>query len=343
MNRQKSQVLAGKKSDSLRIQIWGARGSLPTPFTPIELESHIRCLFEQFIYQNNQVKSDKRDVELFLSQIPRYQLGGYGGHTPCVEVNSPHQQIIIDGGSGLRVLGQEMLKGPSGRGLGEIHILFTHFHWDHLMGLPFFAPLFIPGNKIHVYSVQPDLKKVFRTLFKKPYFPVPLRKVNSQIQYHTLKPRETFYINDIAVTPYQLDHPDPCWGFRMEQGGRVYAHCVDTECIRTTREELGLDLPLYQNVDLMLFDAQYTLSEAIEKANWGHAAAPLGLDIAMREGIKRVIFIHHDPAASNAMIAAAEDQTLRYYQKLFTHAQEALPHLESVDWAFGYEGMVLEV
>jgi len=88
-------------------------------------------------------------------------------------------------------------------------------------------------------------------------------------------------------------------GYRIENGGKVFSHCVDTECTRVSREELGEDLPLYQNVDLMLFDAQYTLMESIERVNWGHAAASLGLDIAMREGVKRVLFMHHDPASTD--------------------------------------------
>ncbi len=329
-----------ENSTLLRVKIWGARGSFPTPLQPLVLQNHIRSLMSDFVSIGGRGESE---IDDFLIHQPRYRWGGYGGNTPCIEVSSNRQQFIIDGGSGIRPLGYELMKGPCSKGTGEVHIFFTHFHWDHLIGLPFFTPLFIPGNRIHVYSVQPDLKEIFKAVFKKPFFPVPLENLPSKIEYHQLEPRKPMILGDITITPYQLDHPDPCWGFKIEKEGHVYSHCVDTECTRVTREALGPDLPLYQGVDMMIFDAQYTLMENIEKVNWGHATASLGLDIAMREGIKRVVFMHHDPASSDEKIAAAEAQGRRYYQTQLKHAQDTVPHLQEVDWSFGYEGMVLNV
>lgn len=331
--------MSGSKPNSaaLKVKIWGARGSLPTPLDPTHVKLTVESLFADFFSQGNKSKDD---IATFLTKLPTHRFGGYGGNTPCMEVNSAGQKIIIDGGSGIRTLGYQLMDGACGRGEGEVHILFTHFHWDHLIGLPFFTPFFIAGNKIHVYAVQPDLKAAFETVFKKPYFPVPLDQLPSKIQYHTLEPRKKFRLGDIDVTPYQLDHPDPCWGYRFEKDGRVYSHCVDTECRRVTREQLGPDLPLYQGVDLMIFDAQYTLMETIEKVNWGHAAASLGLDIAMREGIKRVIFMHHDPASSNEKVAAAEAQARRYYNG---QVKRSGGEFHEVEWQFAVEGMELEI
>lgn len=328
------------QESAMRVKIWGARGSLPAPMSPEGLEDHMRNLLLEFTERGY---SQSADVDHFLAEVPRHRLGGYGGNTPCIEVKTPRQKIIIDGGSGIRQLGYELMAGPCGRGTGVVHILFTHFHWDHLIGLPFFTPIFIPGNKIHVYAVQPELPEVFRTLFKKPYFPVPLEQLGATIEYHQLKPRETVSFEDLKVTPYELDHPDPCWGYRFESGGKVYSHCVDTECSRVSREQLGPDLALYQNADLMIFDAQYTLMETIEKVNWGHAAASLGLDIAMREQIKRVIFMHHDPASSMEKIAAAEVQARRYYETQKESARKTHAAMHGVEWSFAYEGMSVDV
>ena len=267
----------------------------------------------------------------------------YGGNTPCVSVTSADQSIIIDGGSGIRQLGNELLKGPCGKGEGVVHILFTHFHWDHLIGLPFFAPLFIPGNTIHIYAVQPELKEVFATVFRKPYFPVPLEKLGAKIEYHRLAPRGTFELLGFSITPYQLDHPDPCWGYKIQNSGKTYSHCVDTEATRGSRELLGADLPLYQDVDLMLFDAQYTVKETVEKINWGHAAASFGLDIGMREGIKRIVFVHHDPAADDEKIDEAERQTRAYYNSQLKAARKLNGSVHEVNWIFGYDGLEIEL
>ncbi len=325
----------------MKIKLWGVRGSLPTPPLPEEVEARIRGLFRAFFKAGNK---ELGQVEAFLASLPPPDFGGYGGNTPCIEVITDRSQVIINGGTGIRRLGYELMRGPCGQGKGEVHIVFTHFHWDHLVGLPFFNPIFIPGNVIHAYAVQPELPDVFKNLFRKPYFPVNLADLGAKIIYHQLEKRKSFSIGDMTLTPYQLDHPDPCWGYRFEKDGKVFSHCVDTECTRATREELGPDLPLYQGVDLMTFDAQYTLFEAIEKVNWGHAAASIGLDIAMREGVKRIVFMHHDPAASDEKIAAAQTQAGRYYNGQHkSSARSGLTDLHQVDWTFAIEGMTFDL
>ncbi len=326
----------------LKVRLCGVRGSLPSPYSPAFVEKRISNLFQQFFEKGHQNADQVSD---FLKSLTIAQYGGYGGNTPCVEVRSPNAQMIIDGGTGLRTIGIELLAGPCGKGAGEAHIFMTHFHWDHLMGLPFFIPIFIPGNKIHMYAVQPELPDLIKNVFRKPYFPVPFEALGAQIIFHPLEPRKVTRLGDLQITPYQLDHPDPCWGYRVEHGGRVYAHCVDTECTRVSQSDLGPDLPLYQGVDLMVFDGQYTLMEAIEKMNWGHAAATLGLDIAMREGIRKIAFIHHDPASSDEKVAMAEAQTRRYYNGQLKQARRAGPEikLHEVEWFFAHEGLTLDV
>src|SRR5687768_12302898 len=129
------------------VKIWGARGSLPSPLAPAQVEARVREALQDFCARG--LKSAGQ-IESFLAQLPRHRVAGYGGNTPCIEVRTKTQSVIIDGGSGIRTLGYELLSGPCGKGAGEVHILMTHFHWDHLIGLPFFIPLFIPGNQIHV-------------------------------------------------------------------------------------------------------------------------------------------------------------------------------------------------
>lgn len=320
----------------MKVKLWGVRGSLPTPIMPEKEEIKLRNMLNQFV--DYQSKGGSLNVDEFLSTIPRHKIQGFGGNTACVQVSSEKQTLIIDGGSGIRRLGEILACGPCGAGQGEVHILMTHFHWDHLIGIPFFIPIFIPGNKIHIYSVQDDAEESFRTLFKKPNFPVPYEYLGADIIYHQLEPRKQIEFEDLKVTPYELDHPDPCWGYKIEHNEKIFSYCVDSEGTRVSQSDLGPDLPLYQGVDLMVFDAQYSFLEAAERIDWGHSSAPIGLDIAMREGVKRMLFVHHDPAATDDHIASIEEQTQNYYKTQLRVAKKQNKEVSEVDWHFAHEG-----
>jgi phosphoribosyl 1,2-cyclic phosphodiesterase len=321
----------------MTIKLWGTRGSIPTPYSPEEVEKRTRTLFQKFFDAGH---NSREDLEPFLQSVPRHEFGGWGGNTACVEVKTDKSHLIIDAGSGLKNLSQELIKGPLGKGQGEVHIYFTHFHWDHVLGLPFFTPLYIPGNKIHFYAVQKDLEQVIKTVFTKPNFPVPFEALSSTISFHALEPRKPTVIEDIKITPYLLDHPDPCWGYRLEHGGKSAAYCVDTEGVRISELLLDRDLPMYQNLDFMIFDSQYTLEEAIQHMNWGHAAATIGIDLALREHIKKVVFVHHDPMASDQKIADAEQQAREYYKFEIGALLKSGVNPPHVEWNFAREGDV---
>lgn len=323
---------------SMKVKFWGVRGSLPASPTPLEWSTHFEKMMNSFF---NSGFNKQNEIKKFMSSKNLTALGGFGTATTCVEVKSDKSQIIIDAGSGIRNLSEELVKGECGKGKGEVHIFLTHFHWDHLIGLPFFAPNFIKGNTINYYAVQPELERMIRGKFMKPYFPVPFEALSAKIKFHQLEPRKPITIGDIKITPYMLDHPDPCWGYRVENDGKIYSHCVDTEGTRVSREALGLDLPLYQCVDLMYFDAQYTLPELAEKANWGHSAAQLGLDLAFRENIKHIIFAHHDPGASIKDIYGLKKQTREYYDWKVKSAETNHATLPNVKWRYAHEGLVV--
>lgn len=325
---------------SLNIKFWGVRGSLPSAPPPNEWSYHIEGVLRNFFGAGFRESSQ---IAKYMQSLEVPDVGGYGAATTCVEVQSPRSQLIIDGGSGIRNLSESIMKGTSGRSKGPFHIFMTHFHWDHVIGLPFFTPHFIPGCEVHYYAVQPELEELIRGVFRKPYFPVPFEALKSKVFFHVMEPRKPFLLDDMTLTPYKLDHPDPCWGLKVECGGKTYAHCVDTEGTRITREELGEDLPLYQNVDLMYFDAQYTLPELAEKANWGHSAAQVGLDIALRERIKYVMFAHHDPGARVEQVQELKRQTREYYESREKFAKQGDQPLPQVKWDFAHEGMEIKL
>lgn len=325
---------------SFLVRFWGVRGSLPSSPPPHAVAGHVRRHLKQFFASGF---SQPEQIDEYLQRLSLVERGGYGTATTCVEVRSGKGQIIIDGGSGIHRLSEEMMKGPARQGRGTIHIFLTHFHWDHLIGLPFFAPHFVAGNRIHYYAVQPELEKIVRLTFQKPMFPVPFEALGAQVHFHQLEPRKARLIEGMKITPYQLDHPDPCWGFRIESQGKVYSHCVDTEALRHTREDLGEDLPLYQNVDLMYFDAQYTLPELSEKANWGHSASQVGLEIAFRENVKRILFAHHDPGATAHQLHKLRRETREYYAWRVRNAAKEGVQLPRVLWRLVHEGLEVKL
>lgn len=325
---------------SMKIKIWGSRGSLPSPFTPREVEEKIEQSLSAFFDEGFKTKAD---IKKYLTSRTIEQFGGYGGNTLCVEIDTPKTNFIIDAGSGIRLLGYKLLQGPCGQGKGEVHIMFTHFHWDHISGLPFFIPMHIPGNKIHIYAVQDDLKEMFETLFQKPYFPLALKDVAGTIVYHKLDVHKRYNFKDLIFSPFNLDHPDPCYGFRFEHKGKSFAHCVDTEAKIILPAKLGKDADYYKNLDLMFFDAQYRTREKYEKIDWGHASATVGIDIAMREAIKQVVFMHHDPSSDDKKIREYEKEAREYYKTKLAMAEATGRKLHPVEWCFAFDGMEIEL
>jgi phosphoribosyl 1,2-cyclic phosphodiesterase len=319
---------------SLTVKLWGVRGSIPTPKNLEQERDQRISMLHDFVDSSFYAN---KDIDGFLFNRFPNKIHGYGGNTACIELNTKTTQIIVDGGSGIRELGYKIMRNKNKGEKKELHILFTHFHWDHLVGLPFFIPFYIPDFTIHLYAVQDELEYVIRTVFKKPFFPVPFEQLGAKIVFHKLAERKEAKIGDVKFTPYELDHPDPCWGYRFEHGKKALAYCVDNECYRISRKELGADLPIYQNVDVLIFDAQYSFDEYMQKVNWGHSSSHIGLEIAIREKIKRVYFMHHDPEANDEDIDILALQTQIYYDFLQEQNNNA-KKLPSVDWCFAQEG-----
>lgn len=323
----------------MRVKLWGVRGSLPAPVTPERLRKRL----EETLGQFERIKDGHLPITAsqFIDTLPVHLTGGYGGNTSCAEITYGKSRLLIDGGSGLRAFSDHIMRAEPQT--EEFHIYFTHFHWDHLIGLPFFSPMYIKGKTIHCYAVHSDLEDTLRTVFRKPNFPVPYEIVQKQIKIHKLEPRQKIKIGELEVTPYQLDHPDPCWGARISAGGKSVAWAVDTECTRVTKEEMGADQALYQHANLMVFDAQYSFGEALEKSNWGHSSGPVGIDLAIREEVKLALFVHHDPGADCEAISEAEAETRHYYNELLRARKHSGLKSPDLEWRFAREGEIIQL
>lgn len=225
-----------------------------------------------------------------------------GGNTSCLEVCAGDTRIILDAGTGLRILGDERMK------LGPRHstILLSHLHWDHVAGLQFFTPVYVPGHRVEIASGPNGVMShdaAIRALFKAPFFPVEFDDLGGQVTTRELRPNDKFVIGDITITMMKLNHPDPVYGYRLEHGGHSIVYATDTEhfsCVDPTLKKLAA------GADILIYDAQYTPEEYPAKVGWGHSTWEAGAELARAAGVPQLVLFHHDPNRTDAQLAAIE-------------------------------------
>ena len=236
----------------------------------------------------------------------------YGGNTACIELTTPKgARIILDCGTGLRVLGNYLAANPQANGHGpapqQAHILVTHYHWDHIQGIPFFAPLYAPQNHFHFYSFRSkylgrdSLKQVFETQMAYPYFPVDLSAMCAKRDFTEISGEDNFQLDDARITVRWLNHPQGCLGFRIETSAGVIAYTTDNE-----PGDAALDAniaELADHADIFVNDAQYTPEQLDgERKGWGHSSWREGTRIAREARVGNLVLFHHDPDSSDRIV-----------------------------------------
>lgn len=314
------------------IKFWGVRGSIPHSISSVAWVDHIEKIMKDFFKSGFQ-NSD--DVTAYLKSKTVLEVGGFGTATTCVQVSQGPQSIIIDGGSGIKSMSDEWIKQPTAGAPTEFHILLTHFHFDHVMGLPFFLPHFKTGCRIHYYSPHSEMESIVRSLFQKPMFPVEFSTIGADVQFHKIEAYKPSIINGFTVTAYKTDHPDLNYGYKIQSNGKTYAHAVDNEGLRRTPTELGVDAGLYDGADLLYYDAQYDEEGMLEKKGWGHGTSVRGFEVCSHFNIKQILLAHHDPAFSIEDSLRQKKKTEQVYQDKFTQL--------NLNWDYAYEGLSLEI
>jgi phosphoribosyl 1,2-cyclic phosphodiesterase len=221
----------------------------------------------------------------------------YGGNTPCVEMRVGGKRLIFDGGTGLRVLGQSLLSQMP----VEAHMFFTHSHWDHIQGFPFFVPAFIKGNCFHIYgTVAPNgatVKQRLNDQMLHPNFPVPLQVMGADLQFNDLEIGEKVQFGDVTIENALLNHPGEAVGYRVSWQDAAAAYITDTEHFSDRLDENVLRLA--DRADVLIYDATYTDEEynspASSKKGWGHSTWQEAVKVAKAAKVKKLVIFHHDP------------------------------------------------
>jgi phosphoribosyl 1,2-cyclic phosphodiesterase/CheY-like chemotaxis protein len=266
----------------------------------------------------------------------------YGGNTSCIEVRSARGTLVIlDCGTGGHSLSQKLMSGSAKCSRG--HILISHTHWDHIQGIPFFYPLFAPGNEWDIYGPRglgQSLRETLGGQMQYTYFPVPLDQCRAKICYHDLV-EGVFEIDDIKVSTQYLNHPALTLGYRLEADGVTVVYACDHEphsrtLATGTAEIIGQDLRHAQflsHADLLIHDAQYTAEEYPTKVGWGHSSIEYVLKLGHYAEVNRIALTHHDPLRDDDAIDC-----------LIANAQAKLrQNASSLDVFAAVEGQVVEV
>jgi len=242
----------------MKVTFWGVRGSIPTP-------------------QHSNLE--------------------FGGETACVEIEAEGSHIVLDAGTGIRRLGHEMLHRPGASEVG-CDILFSHFHWDHVQGIPYFAPLFQEGAiRFHSHVPVQILHANLSAQMAEPFFPWPFDAAESKKEYSQFKWFSPFSIGPFHIMPFPLRHPQGCTGFRIQCGGRTVVYATDYE-----HGDPESDAILHEQsmgADLLIADAQYTPEEYFRHIGWGHSTWLEAAMIAARSNVRHLALFHHDPMHSD--------------------------------------------
>jgi phosphoribosyl 1,2-cyclic phosphodiesterase len=262
----------------MQVRFWGVRGSTPTP-QPENLR--------------------------------------YGGNTSCVEVRVGENIYILDCGTGLRVLGQRLAR-EYGHNPVFAHVFVSHFHWDHIQGMPFFGPLYDnPENSFVFHSAArtPSLRQVMEEQMAAPYFPVNMREMKAKREFHDMEESRVSLDDSITIQTMWLNHPQGCLGFRIECRDGVLVYATDNEPGDTYFDRNLRKLA--EGADILIYDAQYLPEEyEARKRGWGHSHWRQAVNVVVESGAKELVLFHHDPDHTDACIDAVVKEARNYYPRV---------------------------
>ena len=270
------------------IHFWGVRGSLPTPITPHQVQSKIMAAVERITVDD---LKDEESRAKFVSSLPSWIFGTAGGNTTCVEVKSLGNELLFDAGTGIRVLGKSGNLPKD----NVYNLFFTHFHWDHIQGLPFFDAAYNPNSEFNIYSPLENTREILEKQMNQPYYPVPFSALTKKMNFMQLVPGNKINIGNTQILCCPMSHPGTSYSYAVIEGDKKFVFATDVELNSKDFDDSPLKEQIFKNADCLVIDSQYTAEEAYRKQNWGHSAFCYAVDFAVHWGIKNLYLFHHEP------------------------------------------------
>jgi len=292
-------------------RFWGTRGSLPVALDAAGVRTKLKAALRG---ASGRTFASDADLDAYVDGLP-FDVGStFGGNTSCVELlTGEREYVVCDLGSGVRPFGQAAIARHGPAAPQTYHVFVSHVHWDHIMGLPFFGPAYIPGNRLVFYGGHGNLEAALRRQMEPPSFPVTFDVFRAAIDFVHLAPDVTHDVAGMRVTLKRQHHAGDSYGYRFEKDGRTIVYSTDSEHQLTEPGELVAFTEFFRDADLVIFDAMYSLAEATSvKADWGHSSNIVGVELCQAAKVKELCLFHHEPALDDAALAKMLAETRRF-------------------------------
>lgn len=296
----------------IAVRFWGTRGSLPAPLGHTAVRAKIR---EALLAACRGGLSDPRQIDAFIErELPFAVRGTFGGNTSCVEIGTGGDDYLLcDLGTGAREFGNRVIAEHGAAQPHCFNVFLSHVHWDHIMGFPFFAPAYIPGNRIRIHGCHKTLREAVLRQQSAPCFPVPLGSLAATIEFIELEPGIEYRVGGFSVSAIRQFHEGESYGYRFSRGGKSIVYSTDCEHKATVLDKAYPFVSFFRDADLLIFDAMYSLAEAVSvKEDWGHSSNIVAVELAQLAKVKQLVLFHHEPAYDDASIERVLRETIRY-------------------------------
>jgi phosphoribosyl 1,2-cyclic phosphodiesterase len=281
----------------------------------------------------------EEDLDRFIDESLDFTTRhGYGGDTSCVQIEGGEEYTVCDMGTGLRRFGRQVLKEHGPTRPKTYHFFMSHLHWDHIMGLPFFPPAYIPGNTIHIYGGHSTevMESAFHRQQSAPCFPVYWDQLGAKIDFTHLETNRWHEINGFRIRLMRQAHHGGSFGYRFEKEGKTLVYSTDAEHKQENEKDTEAVIGFFQGADLVIFDAMYSMADMITiKEDWGHSSNMVGVDLCLRAKVKHYCMFHHEPAYDDDTLFSILQETRRY--------EEIVREAESLGVSTAYDGLVVDI